>query len=384
LFKIAILLVIIKIANCRQVCYVEAGYDYGCFTNEIPFGGTLQRPVSLLPDTPSRIASRFTTYNRENLSGKVIGFQNFASAFNPNLNTKMIIHGFLHHDNHVWVQNMKDSILRYENVNVITVDWSKGNGLPYTQATANTQVVGREIAKLINSICDQTETRAENFHLIGHSLGSHISGYAGERLKNFYKKNLGRITGLDPAGPYFENTDPIVRLDPTDANFVDIIHSDGRASLHLGMGLAQRIGHVDFYPNGGFDQPNCPQTSDKLLSAIFNLVTLDYEQGEATVACSHNAAIYYFTDSIENKCKYTAYSCNSKENFDSGLCLECFEKNCNRMGYWAAPDMERGMLYLNTQTGELDKPYCLQNYLVNLYSHSKDSGLSKKSLFLLK
>ena len=36
----------------------------------------------------------------------------------------------------------------------------------------------------------------------------------------------GVLLGLDPAGPYFEGTPPEVRLDPTDANFVDVIHSN--------------------------------------------------------------------------------------------------------------------------------------------------------------
>lgn len=34
------------------------------------------------------------------------------------------------------------------------------------------------------------------------------------------------VKGLDPAGPYFEGTPPEVRLDPSDANFVDVIHSN--------------------------------------------------------------------------------------------------------------------------------------------------------------
>lgn len=32
--------------------------------------------------------------------------------------------------------------------------------------------------------------------------------------------------GLDPAGPLYRGTAPSERLDPTDAQFVDVIHSD--------------------------------------------------------------------------------------------------------------------------------------------------------------
>lgn len=74
---------------------------------------------------------------------------------------------------------------------------------------------------------------------------------------------IGRITGLDPAGPLFETAtgliDPDFRLDSTDAQFVDVIHTSAN-----GFGIIAPIGHADFYPNGIFPQPGCsfaPTTS---------------------------------------------------------------------------------------------------------------------------
>lgn len=67
-------------------------------------------------------------------------------------------------------------------------------------------------------------------HLIGHSLGAHTAGYAGEKLRG----NIGRITGLDPAEPYFQGMPSHVRLDYTDAQLVDVIHTDGKSIFFLG------------------------------------------------------------------------------------------------------------------------------------------------------
>lgn len=41
-----------------------------------------------------------------------------------------------------------------------------------------------------------------------------------------------------------------MRLDQSDANYVDVIHSDIAYFVNGGFGLKQKIGHVDFYPNG--------------------------------------------------------------------------------------------------------------------------------------
>ena len=63
--------------------------------------------------------------------------------------------------------------------------------------------------------------------------------------------------GLDPAGPFFEFKHPDTRLDKTDADFVDAIHTDTKTLVVKGFGTIQEMGDVDFYPNGGYLQPGC-------------------------------------------------------------------------------------------------------------------------------
>lgn len=45
------------------------------------------------------------------------------------------------------------------------------------------------------------------------------------------------IKGLDPAGPLFDKYHPRARLDPSDAVFVDVIHTDTDGDFNLGKRL---------------------------------------------------------------------------------------------------------------------------------------------------
>ena len=122
MFKILIILLSCTILiNCREICYG----DLGCFTDVSPFGGTLQRPIAFLPDTPQKIAAKFTLYNK-NTIGEVVSATSIGSNYVSSIGTKFITHGFLHNAIKPWVLEMKDAILSVDDVNVITVDWSKG------------------------------------------------------------------------------------------------------------------------------------------------------------------------------------------------------------------------------------------------------------------
>lgn len=61
-----------------------------------------------------------------------------------------------------------------------------------------------------------------------------------------------QIIGLDPSS--YWDPDTLSKndyLDASDANFVDIIHSDG-TPVFYGAGINRQLGHADFYPNNGY------------------------------------------------------------------------------------------------------------------------------------
>lgn len=58
------------------------------------------------------------------------------------------------------------------------------------QAAANVQLVGRQVARLIELLNVASGVENTNIHIIGFSLGAHVAGYAGMETKN-----LGRISG---------------------------------------------------------------------------------------------------------------------------------------------------------------------------------------------
>jgi hypothetical protein len=123
-------------------------------------------------------------------------------------------------------------------------------------------LVGSEVAKFIQSLGENGFISGlKDIHIIGHSLGAHTAGGIGRhvmQLNNFTQK-VGRITGLDPGNiaMLFDEfgVDLDVILNPFFADFVDVYHTH---SLPVtGLGQKGKLGHVDFYPDGGEIQKAC-------------------------------------------------------------------------------------------------------------------------------
>ena len=60
------------------------------------------------------------------------------------------------------------------------------------------------------------------------------------------------LSGLDPASLFFITVSTSFRLDKSDAQYVDVIHTDAGV-----FGTTLASGHTDFWPNGGSSQPGC-------------------------------------------------------------------------------------------------------------------------------
>lgn len=63
----------------------------------------------------------------------------------------------------------------------------------YPTPMRKTSDVAKHYSELLNFIADDLNTDPKDMHLIGHSLGAHVSGFAARRVR---KGKVGRITGI--------------------------------------------------------------------------------------------------------------------------------------------------------------------------------------------
>ncbi|MEO1351115.1 MAG: DNA/RNA non-specific endonuclease [Cyanobacteria bacterium J06635_15] len=167
----------------------------------------------------------------------------------------VITHGYQSSADAEWVSNIGNAIKGFDaQANVILVDWEDGAnprgffGFDYGQAAENTFEVGQQLGELLNAL----PVNPDGVQLIGHSLGGHVSGVAGDYYEDLTGRDFGVIVGMDPAGPAFEGPDlfngfstPSLgeRLDATDAERVIAYHTSDT------LGYDDRLGDLDLYVN---------------------------------------------------------------------------------------------------------------------------------------
>lgn len=121
-----------------------------------------------------------------------------SDVFDPELETKFLIHGWKSNKLTDTIQSIKDNYLKVDDMNVIAVDWSElAANIFYFTPVAQTREVGEAIAEMIDHLVKTRNASVGKMHIIGHSLGAHCAGFAGSKLGG----RVGRISGLDPANP---------------------------------------------------------------------------------------------------------------------------------------------------------------------------------------
>ncbi|KAK7130740.1 hypothetical protein R3I94_016025 [Phoxinus phoxinus] len=295
---------------------------------------------------------RFLLYTRANIScGHLLSHQEPFS--NPHFNlsspTTFIIHGYRPTGSPpVWIYQFAEFLLNRRDMNVIVVDWNDGaTNLNYWKVVKKTPRVAANLTELIRKM-ETNGANLSSIHLIGVSLGAHISGFTGAEFNG----EIGRITALDPAGPEFNGRPPSERLDPTDAQLVEALHTDMDA-----LGYRNLLGHIDYYANGGADQPGCPRT---ILS------------GSAYFKCDHQRSVFLYMNSVNGSCPITAYPCESYADFLDGKCMDCGKfkpDGCPAFGYdvvhWREPLVRLGQTRTYFQTNEAP-PFCKFGYKVDI------------------
>ncbi|XP_046664741.1 pancreatic lipase-related protein 2-like isoform X1 [Homalodisca vitripennis] len=240
---------------------------------------------------------QYYLYTRNNHPPEVLNgsFIELPEWYDSSLPLKVIIHGFAGRILTDPTSDIRKEYMKAGGCNVVAVDWGRLALLPcYPTAALNTLEVGRCLAELLMQMSPLHSP--DTIHIIGFSLGAHIAAYTSNYLHTLSGRRVGRITGLDPALPFFATLKDSWKLDKEDADFVDVIHTN------VGIfGKIEPTGHIDFYTNDGTNQPGCTEHKNPPL-------------------CSHMLANTYFAESITSKTGFWGTSCPNYFQYALGWC----------------------------------------------------------------
>ncbi|KAM8704978.1 hypothetical protein ACLKA7_009438 [Drosophila subpalustris] len=269
--------------------------DGSSYWLDLEEGEQLLSNGELMEGRISTNAVSFYLYTKSNpTSGKKLDATESSirdSHFNKDHPTRFVIHG--------WTQSHSDSMntritkawLSKGDYNIIIVDWSRARSVDYASSVIAVPGAGRKVGEMIKYLNEKHGMSLDSLYVIGHSLGAHVSGYAG---KTVGEGRIHTIIGLDPALPLFSYDKPNKRLSSSDAHYVESIQTNGGK-----LGFLKPIGKGAFYPNGGKKQPGCGI--------------------DATGSCSHGRSVTYYVEAVTED-NFGTIKCNDYEDAVAKKC----------------------------------------------------------------
>ncbi|CAH0688121.1 unnamed protein product [Chilo suppressalis] len=252
----------------------------------------------------------FTRANPTTSQPLVQGLPNLLSQSNYSTRrqTVIVIHGRYGNSGDHFNRVVIPAILQADDRNVITVDWRIGANAPSPQVIHQGVHSARFVAGFVNWLMSVTGHNANAFTVVGFSLGGLKAGLVARQIQG----QVSFMMALDP----LHRPDLPANIRPDDAQYTETIRT---AVGDMGN---QPAAHVDFYVNGGYNNPGCGN---------------DFE-------CNHARAYLFYAESL-TRGGFTGRQCPSLQNAFTG---NCFMPNTLRMGGLNPKTGARGLFHLTT------------------------------------
>lgn len=164
----------------------------------------------------------------------------------------------------------------------------------------------------------------KKLELVGLSHGGQAISFIAKNYRQITGTNVSRVTSLDPGGPCFRHNGPEDRIDASDADFVEIVHTNTE-----GYGMAGAVGHIDYYVNGGEYQPG------------------DFMTLPCTSFCSHTRGYMLWLGALFSPNSLIAMQCDSIQDARDKKCFDRKPFVTNVLGL-NVDKSKQGIFYLMT------------------------------------
>ncbi|KAK1132249.1 hypothetical protein K0M31_016371 [Melipona bicolor] len=236
----------------------------------------------------------FTRYNPK--KGQLLKLNDVNSIRNSDWDAKkptiIVTHGWNSAGSSESCTLVRNAFIEVWNSNVIVVDWSKiADNVVYSSVAKSVPSVADHVAAFVNFL-RSNGLKTTNLKIVGHSLGAHIAGLSARKVGN-----VAEVIALDPAKPMFEKKGPGGRVDKTDAQNVQAVHTCPGL-----LGLDISIGTSDFFANDGRHQPGCAND-------MFG-------------SCAHGRSYQYYSESVTNSKGFLGTANNGAQAYMGGPTLD--------------------------------------------------------------